>query len=76
MPHLKPFDIGASARMWTLCVLILLVHGCVKEAVLTHGLPPTPRTPGAIVTEQYICIPHEEAAELLLWIEQAEAFHD
>lgn len=61
---------------WLLCALTLLVSGCASSAALTSGtrtLPPAPRTPGAVVTEQYICIPHGEAAELLLWIERAEA---
>lgn len=63
----------------TLCALILALHGCASSAALTGGraqLPPTPPTPGAIVTDNYLCIPHNEAAELLLWIEQAEASHD
>lgn len=62
--------------VWLLCALTLLVSGCASSAALINGtktLPPAPRTPGAVVTEQYICIPHEEAAELLLWIERAEA---
>lgn len=59
----------------TLCALIPVLHGCAGSAALTGGtdrLPPAPRTPGAIITDEYICIPHEEAAELLLWIERAE----
>lgn len=59
-------------RIWTLCALTLLVSGCAGSAALTGGLPPAPRTPGAIITNDYICIPHDEAAELLLWIERAE----
>jgi len=62
--------------VWLLCALTLLVSGCAGSAALTSGtrtLPPAPRTPGAVVTERYICIPHDEAAELLLWIERAEA---
>ncbi len=56
----------------TLCALTLLASGCASSAALTGGLPPAPTTPGAIITDDYICIPHEEAAELLLWIERAE----
>ena len=56
-----------------LCVLIPLASGCASSAGLTSALPPAPTTPGAIVTDEFICIPHEEAAELLLWIERAEA---
>ena len=58
-----------------LCALTLLASGCAGSAALTGGItppPPAPRTPGAIITNDYICIPHEEAAELLLWIERAE----
>lgn len=61
--------------MWTLFALTLALSGCANLAGLTSAqatLPPTPKTPGAVVTEQYICIPHSEAAELLLWIEHAE----
>ena len=59
----------------TLCALIPVLHGCAGSAALTGGinrLPPAPRTPRAIITDEYICIPREEAAELLLWIERAE----
>lgn len=56
----------------TLCALIPVLHGCAGSAALTGGLPPAPRTPGAIITNDYICIPHDEAAELMLWIERAE----
>lgn len=57
----------------TLCVLTLLLTGCGKWAAPINALPPAPQTPGAVVTKEYICIPHNEAAELMLWIEQAEA---
>ncbi len=57
----------------TLCALTLALSGCASSAGLTGALPPAPRTPGAIITDEYICIPREEAAELLLWIERAEA---
>ena len=55
-----------------LCALTLVLHGCASSAALTSGLPPDPTTPGAIITDDYICIPHDEAGELQLWIEQAE----
>ena len=55
-----------------LCALILLVSGCANLGEQTSALPPAPRTPGAIVTETSICIPHNEAAELMLWIEYVE----
>ncbi len=58
-----------------LCALILLASGCAGSAALTGGtnkMTPAPRTPGAIITDEYICIPHDEAAELMLWIERAE----
>ena len=57
---------------WLLCALILLASGCAKWGAQTSALPPAPMTPGAVVTETAICIPHNEAAELMLWIEQAE----
>lgn len=60
-----------------LCALTLALNGCIHSAGLTgvgaNALPPAPTTPGAVVTDEYICLPHAEAAELLLWIEHAEA---
>lgn len=56
----------------TLCALTLALSGCANSAGQTGGLPPAPTTPGAIITDDYICIPHREAGELLLWIERAE----
>lgn len=59
-----------------LFVLIPGLSGCTSLAGLTSAqtpLPPAPRTPGAIVTNDYVCIPLGEAAELQLWIEHAEA---
>ena len=59
----------------TLCALTLALSGCASSAGLTGGttpLPPAPTTPGAIITDDYVCIPHREAGELLLWIERAE----
>lgn len=80
-PAAKPAKISAKPAKLalTLCALILALHGCTSSAGLTAGrpvLPPTPPTPGAVLTDSYLCIPHNEAAELLLWIEQAEASHD
>lgn len=59
-----------------LSVLTLALSGCGNLGGLTSAratLPPTPRTPGAVVTNDYVCIPQGEAAELLLWVEHAEA---
>jgi hypothetical protein len=42
------------------------------ELTSVESLPPVPRTPGAIISDEYICIPKAEAAELQLWIEHAE----
>ena len=54
------------------CVLILLLTGCCGLGGKTDApLPPLPTTPGARVTDAYICIPHGEAAELQLWMEYA-----
>lgn len=58
-------------RVLLLCALTLLVNGCVSLEG-SKRLPPTPRTTGAMVHDGYICIPEQEAAELLLWIEYAE----
>lgn len=63
----------AAKYILMLCVLTLLVSGCGSLVAMTNGLPLAPRTPGAVMTDQYICIPHSEAAELLLWIENAES---
>lgn len=59
---------------WLLCALTLALSGCASSAALTGAtpLPPAPTTPGAIITDDYVCIPHREAGELLLWIERAE----
>lgn len=74
----RPFRNTARLVVLTLFVLTPALSGCAKWGEATQGaaLPPAPRTPGAVVTEQYICIPHAEAAELLLWIEHAEKNHD
>ena len=59
--------------MLTLCALIPLLHGCVASAAGTSAkLPPPPAMPNAVITETHICIPHAEAGELLLWIENVE----
>ncbi len=54
------------------CALILLLTGCSGLGGRTNvPLPPLPTTPGARMTDAYICIPHGEAAELQLWMEYA-----
>lgn len=67
----------AHPAAWTLFALTLVLSGCINSAGLTGGetntLPPTPTTPGAVMTDEYVCIPHKEAGDLLLWIERAEA---
>lgn len=62
---------GAHSALM-LCALTLLLSGCTSLAGKMNALPPVPRTPGAVVTDDFICIPHSEAGELLLWIEHAE----
>lgn len=57
---------------WMLCALTLALSGCASSAALTNALPPPPTTPGAMITDEYVCIPHKEAGELMLWIEHAE----
>lgn len=55
------------------CVLILALTGCAALAEQDkRTIRKAPSTPGAIVTEKYVCIPHAEAAELLLWVEEIE----
>ncbi len=61
----------AARPVLLLCALIPAVHGCAGSAVRT-SVPPVPATPGATVTDEYVCIPHAEAGELLLWIETVE----
>ena len=68
-------SVPAALRVMTLCALILVLPGCsVWEGVTSvpRTMPPAPKTPGAVVTETQICIPHNEAAALLLWIERVE----
>ena len=63
-------------------------HGCSSVGASTSALAPAPTTPGAIVTDgwayehagewhmehgEWIHLPASEGAELLLWIERAEA---
>lgn len=60
-------------NMWLTFALTLLLTGCAGSAVQTNVLPPVPQTPGAVVTNDYICLPHREAGELMLWVEYAEA---
>ncbi len=84
---------GAIKNALLPCALILALSGCSGSAALMSGLmdkrlPPAPRTPGAVVTNdwsyerdgelvtksgQWVHLPAAEAGELLLWIEQAEA---
>lgn len=54
-----------------LCALTLVLSGCVNLGE-NQPLPAMPTTPNAIVGDEYICIPLDEAAELLLWMEYAE----
>lgn len=58
--------------VWMLCALTLALSGCASSAALTNALPPVPTTPGALITDEYVCIPHKEAGDLMLWIEHAE----
>lgn len=61
------------AIMPLLCALTLALPGCAALAAKTKDpLPPAPAMARAIVTDTHVCIPHEEAGELLLWIEKAE----
>lgn len=57
---------------WMLCALTLALSGCASSAALTNALPPAPMTPGALIMDEYVCIPRREAGELMLWIEHAE----
>lgn len=59
--------------MLLLCALTLALPGCANLAAGTQErMRPAPLTPGAIITDDFVCIPHAEAAELLLWIEEME----
>lgn len=59
--------------VWLTFALILLLSGCASlAAVKTNALPPAPQTPGAVITNEYICLPHNEAGDLLIWVEYAE----
>ena len=77
----------AVRLVFLLCVLTFLAHGCASTGALTSASPPAPMTPGAIITEawayeeggrwkqvegEWIHLPANEGAELLLWIEHAE----
>lgn len=76
----------AAVPVWALCVLTAALHGCGVVGAPTSVLP-APMTPGAIITEawayeadgqwkmeqgDWIHLPANEGAELLLWIEHAE----
>lgn len=78
---------GAAKRALLLCGLTLALSGCAASAVRTGGPAPAPRTPGAIVTNdwsyerageqviqhgQWLHLPADEAGDLLLWLENAE----
>ena len=82
--HLKVSGNTAAVPVWALCVLTAALHGC---GVVGASVPPAPMTPGAIITEawayeeggrweqvegEWIHLPANEGAELLLWIEHAE----
>ena len=83
---MKVFGNTAAVPVWALCALTAALHGCGSSGALT-SVPPTPMTPGAIITEawayeengrweqvegEWIHLPANEGAELLLWIEHAE----
>lgn len=83
---LKVFGNTAAVPVWALCALTAALHGCGSSGALT-SVPPAPMTPGAIITEawaykeggrweqvggEWIHLPANEGAELLLWIEHAE----
>lgn len=57
--------------MWLMCGLILLLSGCARSGGPTSAdvIPPVPQTPGAVITSDYICLPHREAGELHIWID-------
>ena len=73
-------------RRSRVCALTVALHGCGSSGALT-SVPPAPMTPGTIITEawayeengrweqvegEWIHLPANEGAELLLWIEHAE----
>ena len=83
---LRVFGNTAAVPVWALCALTAALHGCGSSGALT-SVPPAPMTPGAIITEawayeeggrwkqvegEWIHLPANEGAELLLWIEHAE----
>ena len=88
MAFTSGFARGAARRMMLLCALTAALHGCSSVGASTSALAPAPTTPGAIVTDgwadehagewhmehgEWIHLPASEGAELLLWIERAEA---
>lgn len=88
MASTSGFAKRAAGSMTLLCALTAALHGCGSVGASTGALPPAPATPGAIITEswayerngtwnmeqgQWIHLPASEGAELLLWIERAEA---
>ena len=83
---LKVFGNTAAVPVWALCALTVALHGCGSSGALT-SVPPAPMPPGTIITEawayeengrweqvegEWIHLPANEGAELLLWIEHAE----
>ena len=77
--HLKPSSSFGkklnAAAVLLLFGLTLALPGCAASAgsgTAGRTLRPAPQTPGAVISEEYICIPLTEAADLLLWIEEAE----
>ena len=84
---LKVFGNTAAVPVWALCALTAALHGCGSSGALT-SVPPAPMTPGAVMTNtewrflkngewegktgEWIHLPAADAANLFLWIEQAE----
>lgn len=59
--------------MLTVFAMTLALPGCAALGERTsEPIPPAPPIPNSVVTDKYICIPHNEVGELLLWIEQVE----
>ena len=83
MAFTSGFARGAARRMMLLCALTAALHGCSSVGASTSALAPAPTTPEAIVTDGWAYehagewhmehLPASEGAELLLWIERAEA---
>ena len=65
---LKVFGNTAAVPVWALCALTAALHGCGSSGALT-SVPPAPMEQ---VEGEWIHLPANEGAELLLWIEHAE----